>query len=70
MVKRKYRVCADVTISVSTVVEAESKEQAIEMAQEREMQGLCHQCSTGNDREEWSLSGEIDGEPMNLRIEQ
>lgn len=58
-----YRVSANVTISCFTDVVARGGEEAAELARERAMQGLCHQCSGGDSKTEWSLSGELDGEP-------
>ncbi len=58
-----YRVSATVTISCFTDVVARGAEEAAEIAAERQMQGLCHQCSGGDSEREWSLSGELDGEP-------
>lgn len=67
---RKYTVSAEVTISIWTIVEAASPEEAKEMAAERSMPSLCHQCagSEGAD-EEWRTSGDLDGEATNLRID-
>ena len=58
-----YRVSATVTISCFTDVLASGAEEAAELAMGRPLQGLCHQCSGGDAKVEWSLSGELDGEP-------
>lgn len=67
----KFRVSAMVTISVSTLVEAPNRKKAIQEAQNRGLQGLCHHCaSPRTDHEEWVTSGELDGEPFDLAIER
>jgi len=66
----KYRVRAMMTISVYTDVEADSPEQAIELAGEHGNQGFCNQCSNGNADEEWVTSGELDGEPTDLEASE
>ncbi len=68
--KRKYKVSGSVTISVYTEVEATSKAEAVRLAQEHPMQSFCHQCSTGSPDEEWTTSGELDGEPTDVRVEE
>jgi hypothetical protein len=69
MPKKRYRVAAVVTVSIFTDVVATSKEQALDLAAERQMQDFCHQCSTSDSAEVWSLSGELDGDACELRIE-
>lgn len=61
MRKQTFRVVANITVSVSTLVEATSKEEAESLAFERSVQGLCSYCATPNASEEWSLGGELDG---------
>jgi hypothetical protein len=63
---KRYRLSAQVTISVSTVVDAESPEAAIEEAENRSMVSLCHQCAGGEEEVEWITSGELDGEPQRV----
>jgi hypothetical protein len=67
-----YRVNAQVTISVSTLVEADSSRAAIEIAESRSMPSLCFACGGTEDseREEWSLGGDLDGEPTELFAEE
>lgn len=65
--KRKYRVVAEMTISVSTVVEASSEAEAIEIAQDRYPETLHVQ---GDDTVEWCTSGELDGTPKNFTVEE
>jgi hypothetical protein len=65
---KRYRVTADVTISVSVVVHAKSKKGAVAAAEELPMMKLCHQCASNAhiaDGEEWATSGELDGTPKN-----
>lgn len=70
----KYLVMAEMTISVHTEVEADTLEEAIEIAQGRPVMGLCHQCaasagSSHADLEEWRTNGELDGEPARIQAE-
>jgi hypothetical protein len=58
------------TIGVFTDVEADSPEQAKELAEDRGMVGLCYQCATGDPAEEWCTSGELDGIPSDLDVEE
>ena len=64
-------VSGEVTISISTIVEAGTKKEAMSKAENHAMQGLCHQCSNGAKLgdETWCTSGELDGEPVILRAE-
>ena len=63
---KRYRVAAEMTISVSTVVEAKTRAEAIKKAQERPVVRLCYQCARGAAETEWVTSGELDGEPQRL----
>jgi hypothetical protein len=66
---RSYRLIGTVTISVSTIVEAETEEEAVALAQERSVMGLCYHCADGHGIcKEWVTSGELDGEPTNLEV--
>lgn len=68
---RRYRVTAEVTISVTCIVEASSKKHAREIAEAADKQTLCHSCSSENDPEcpEWRAD-ELDGEPNILEVEE
>ena len=66
---RKFMVVGTITISVHTDVEARDEEEAIEIAVGRPVMSLCHQCARGDSNEEWATSGELDGEPCDLRVE-
>lgn len=63
----KFRFSASVTISISTVVEADTEEEAWKIAREREMQSFCYYC-TSRDEEVWTTSGELDGEAQDIRL--
>jgi hypothetical protein len=65
-----YRVVGSVTISVSTLVRAENEEDAKDIASDRPMMSLCHQCATGEDAVEWVTSGELDGEVDELYVQE
>lgn len=58
----EYTFVINATISLSTTVQADSLSEAIEVAQSRAVQGLCHQCSGGRPTCEWGT--EIDCEPL------
>lgn len=61
--KKTWLVSGLITISVSTRVEAECEEEAVGLATERSIMGLCHRCAgSEGDDEEWRTSGELDGE--------
>jgi hypothetical protein len=60
---KRYRIDAIATISLTTYVTAESREEAIENC-DAEMPRLCNECSSNDGDGQWSLSGEIDGEPQ------
>ena len=63
---KKYIVTGLVTISVHTEVFAETAEDAIEMAQERPLQSICHYCSGQKPVDQWITSGELDGEVKDM----
>ena len=61
---KRFSVAGQVTISIYTIVEAESAEQAMEIAEGRDLPNLCHQCAgAGDENVQWSLTGELDGMP-------
>jgi hypothetical protein len=63
---KRWRVGAEVTISLHTDVEAETIEEARAIAESRSIVGLCNRCSTGSPRHEWVASCGFDGEPVRL----
>lgn len=63
----KFTFIVEATISLSTDVEAASLEEAVQEAQGRGVQGLCHQCARG-EPEVWNTSGEIDAEPSGFHL--
>lgn len=60
----KRVVSTTVTISIYTKVDADSDEEAKELAMERPLMRFCHQCSAGKPDKEWVTSGELDGTPQ------
>jgi hypothetical protein len=68
---KRYRVTAEVTISVTCIVEATDGEHAKRIATEADRQQLCNGCSKANDPEhpEWRAS-ELDGEPQITEVEE
>lgn len=63
MKKKRWLISGHLTVSILTEVEASTLEEAKKIAQKRDVQGLCSVCSTGDEKVEWSLNGELDGEP-------
>ena len=61
---KTYRVEAEVTISVSTLVEAKSMAEAIRIAEQRGMTAIHENCP--DETAEWVTTGELDGEATNL----
>lgn len=71
MIAMKYLVSATVTISLHTKVEADSPEEAQRIATLRDLCGISTADSYGESAEEvWHHSGELDGEPCDLRVEK
>jgi hypothetical protein len=58
----KYIFIVEATISLSTEVEAETLEEAVQIAQSRSVKGLCYHCAQSGP-EEWSTGGELDCDP-------
>lgn len=63
----KYGFVIEAVISMNVDVEAESFEEAIELAQCAPVMGLCHQCARGED-ESWNTSGELDCDPSESEL--
>lgn len=66
---KKFYVRASVTISLQTIVMAESEEEVLEIAANRPTVSLCWGCAKGSPEVEWVTSGELDGEPVDLSVE-
>jgi hypothetical protein len=68
---KRYRLTAEITISVTCFVEARSVKHAREIAEAAEKQTLCHSCSSENDPEcpEWRAS-ELDGDPKIIEVQE
>lgn len=69
MSEKIYVVTAEVTISLSKEISASSAEAAVEIAKGLRLSQLCWQCAGDQDDETWDLSGELDGTPMHIEIE-
>lgn len=65
-----YQLKANITISLTTIVEADSKEDALDQALDRSLIHLCHQCAGGHPEEEWVTSGELDGSPTGIEVDE
>jgi len=70
--KKRFAVSGEVTISICVIVEAGTKEQAIELARDAPMMTLCHRCGDGASVHdfEWRTNGDLDGEPAKLSAEE
>lgn len=64
----KFTVCGLVTVSCYTVVEADTKEAAISIAEERQLADLCAFPFGDQVDEAWHV--ETDGSPVELRVEE
>lgn len=64
-----YAVHAEVTISVFTYVKAKSEREAKRIADDRPMCTL-HRTDQDDPDVEWSTSGELDGSPRKLTVEE
>lgn len=68
---QKYRVVGVTSVTLVTEVEAASYDEARELAEDRGVLTLCHQCSDGrNIYREWVTSGELDGEPEIIEVKK
>ena len=65
--KPKYTFVVNTMISLHIDVEAETLEEAVELAQEAPTMSLCHHCARTH-KSEWSTSGEIDGDPAGSKL--
>ncbi len=69
--KKRYIVRAIVGISVYTEVEAESLQEALDIADDRDLCSLSDPNSHGDKPcDVWCHSGEIDGTPKDLTVEE
>lgn len=62
----KFKLTANVTISVYTEVEADTLEEAIEIGKERELMGIT-QTGCDTEKDAW-LCDELDGTPENIVV--
>lgn len=65
----KFSVYGEITISAYTIVEAETKEEAMEIAAGREVMSMPALNRNQFPPTEMWISDELDGEPQNIRIE-
>lgn len=65
--KKKFNLSAEVTISIYTIVEAETLEEAIELSGEREIE--TGQFNTEEQRESAWVADDYDGVPQNIKQE-
>lgn len=63
----KFEATANVTISVRAEIEADTQEEADEIAYALEVPGLCYSCARGQEGC-WAV-GELDGEPYDIQVE-
>lgn len=67
---KKFTVSALVTISLHTVVEADNEEEAIKIAEDRQLCSLMDCDRMGESVEEvWFHSGELDGIPHEIKVD-
>lgn len=62
----RYYIHSAMVVSVGVEVEADSPEQAREIAEDTGIRSLCHACSGsdhGRRRDEWHLTDGLEGEP-------
>lgn len=64
----KYNVYGTLTVSAYTVVEADSENEAKDIAEGRETGSLCYGAISQSDNECWHFEG--DGEPYDLTVEE
>ena len=64
---KKYQVSGLVTVSCNTVIEANSKEEALELAGFRELSDLCHGPHIEDINEAFHI--EADGQPKELTVD-
>lgn len=67
--KKRFVVTAEVTVSLRKEIDAFSIAEAMEHAAGLGTPRLCWQCSGDQGDDAWELSGELDGEPMNIQLE-
>lgn len=65
---KKYKLRAHLTVSAWTEVEAESPEEAIQIAQDRDVGSLCHGAIYPDSDEAWHF--ENDGIPLKIAIDE
>ncbi len=64
----KFNVSATVTISIYKEVEAKNRADALRIAKELTMPGLCYQCTRDDSEEPTWVVGDLDGEARNIEV--
>lgn len=64
----EYTFNASATVSCWTTVKADTLEEARDIAEGRELSGLCHNPYTGGDDQGWHFSN--DGEPFDIETDE
>jgi hypothetical protein len=64
----KFKLVAEVTISVSTIVEADTLEKAIEIAEERSNMDI--PINNGYPEDEYWVTDELDGSVQNIHVDE
>ena len=67
---KQFKVTAEMTIQVTTVVRATSEKEASKIAENRPIQKLCCRCTDGDALVEWALHGGLVGEPKILQAKE
>jgi len=62
-----YTIVVGATITLATSVRASSLQEALDLAAERRVPGLCDQCA-GDQYVKWATSGALDCEPVGSPI--
>ena len=65
---KKFTINGQLTVSCWTVVEAETKEEALEISEDREVADLCYNPFYSGADEAWHF--EIDGMPQKVTVEE
>jgi hypothetical protein len=64
---KRYYITGTLSVTCYTEVEANSPEEALEIARERRVAGLCNNPFDGDSSESWNFDS--DGEPFELQID-
>lgn len=67
---KKFNLTATVTITLTKEIEAETAEDAELVANSLNVPELCNACARGGGDESWELGCGIDGEPLDIKVEE